>query len=57
MIATSHHEREDQELYEFLVFLFVLRCGSDSVVVGFMSAYYMSSWPSCSWCDVAVIVL
>jgi hypothetical protein len=32
-------------LYEILVFLFVVRCGSDSVVVGFMSTYYMSSWP------------
>jgi hypothetical protein len=41
-------------LYEFLVFLFVLRCGSDSVVE-FMSTYYMSSWSYRSCCDVAVI--
>jgi hypothetical protein len=26
-------------LYEFLVFPFVVRCGSDSVVVGFMSTH------------------
>jgi hypothetical protein len=48
--ATSQHEQED------LTFLFVLRCGSDSVVE-FMSTYYMSSWSSRSWCDVAIIVL
>jgi uncharacterized membrane protein len=31
-------------LYEFLVFPFVVRCSNHSVVVGFMSTYYMSSW-------------